>query len=129
MNLTVSLVDGVHYSAAAKSLPFHFHIAFETDISIFGSIRVTGCILENKKDPDVVVGYAMNITSLQGAERLITSGTEVVLTADAMEHEEGPGKLAPGEYELHAKVCVLAANPGEPPRFHSLRATHQLVLL
>lgn len=129
MNLSVSLVDGVHYSAAAKSLPFRYHIAFETDMSIFGSIKVTGCILENKKDSDIFVGYVRNITSLQGAERLITSGTEVVLTVDAMEREEGPSELVPGDYEVHAKVSVLAANPGDPPRPHELRATHLLVLL
>ena len=128
MRMTISLVDGVHYSAAAKSLPFRYHIAFETDTTIFGSIRVTACILENKKDKDVSVGYVRNITSLPGDERLIMAGTEVVLMADAMEHDEGPSGLVPGEYEVHAKVSVLAANPGDPPRPHELRATRQLVL-
>ena len=129
MQLAVDLVDGASYAATASSLPLLYRVTFENETMISGSINVTACILENLRNNKVCVGYAGNITSLPGAKRLIEAGTVVVLSVDALEHEEGLNDLIPGEYEVSAKVAVQVVKPDGSLRHQDLRATRQLVLV
>jgi hypothetical protein len=128
MQLSVSLVEGFSYLAAAQSLPFWYHVAFEEDTTILGSIKATACLVKNKADNEIIVGYVKNITSLPGTERLITAGTEVVLTVDALEHEETPSGLVPGAYEVSARISVQVSMPDGSHQHRELRASQRLVL-
>lgn len=129
MQLIVSLLEGHSYSSKSHSLPFQYLVTFTEDTMLSGPINVTGCILENKHDRDISIGYAKNIFSLPGAERAIKAGTEFRLSVDAMEHEGEPSGLIPGDYELSAKVSMQIVGSDGALHHRQLFATRQLVLL
>lgn len=128
MRLTVSLVDGSSYASASPSLPLLYRVVFDEPTSISGPVRVTACVVENQQNSDVCAGYARTILSRPGAESFIDAGTELVLAVDALECEDGPSGLVPGEYEISAKVSVQVVRADGSLQHHELRASRQLVL-
>jgi hypothetical protein len=129
MQLIISLVEGARYTAAASSLPFLYRVVFETQMVISGSVTATACILENQGNDEVWAGYVRSVFSLPGAEQFVAAGSEVVLSVDALEHEDGPSELVPGMYDVSAKVSVRVVKPDGSIRPEELSATRQLLLL
>jgi len=129
MQLTIALVEGASYAAAASSLPLLYRVAFDNETTISGPIRVTACMLENLGNKEISVGYARSVFSLPGVKQSIEAGTVVVLSVDALEHEAAPNDLVPGEYEVSAKASVQVQKPDGSVQHQELRATRQLVLL
>ncbi len=129
MHLTVALVEGASYSAAASSLPLLYRVVFEKETTISGPMRVTACILENLGNKELIVGYVRSIFCLPGIKQSVPAETVVALSVDPLEHEANPIGLIPGEYELSAKVSVQVSKQDGSLQHHELRATRQLVLL
>lgn len=128
MHLTVSLVDGAIYAAAAKSLPVLYHVFFDGVATMCGPIQVGACLLSVKGVDDAVAGYVRNATSLPGRERCIHESTEFVIAVDALEHEEDTCVLEPGIYELSAKVRFWLKGIDGSIRSQELRASQPVTL-
>jgi len=129
VKLDIALVEGATYSAAARSLPFVYTVAFDHQTVIAGEPRATECLLVNTRDCEIVAGYSLTILSLLDAEcTTFAAGEYARLRVDALEHEEGQRDLIPGTYELSAKVALKVKGSDGAIRHQELRATRLLVL-